>query len=379
MKSQKGITMLSLILYVIAMVIVVGIVATITSFFYSNTENISEATDSLGEFNKFNLQIVSEVKQHGNSITSIENGGTRVTFSSGNTYTFQGNAIYKNKIKISSDITDCQFRKDIKENKEILAVYFETKNFARTVEYVIGDSGILTNTNTEEKYIQISSKQYVQDGLQLHYDAINNTGDGYSNTTTTWRDLSPNHNDGILSNVTWDGNSAVFDGSTSWVNCGEQNSNYQTLVVTFSVDAINTGANNTCVIGNWEAGGGGIFISPSKKISGDFNINNAYQIIASNEDAQLQEIYCVSISYDGTNENMYVNGNKIGNISIEGTIKGPTNSTVYALGVNPINSNPQQEWFRGKIYSAAIYNRALTEEEVMQNYQVDKLRYGIED
>lgn len=36
-----------------------------------------------------------------------------------------------------------------------------------------------------------------------YYDAENNTGNGHSDTTTTWKDLSGNDNDGTLENVAY--------------------------------------------------------------------------------------------------------------------------------------------------------------------------------
>ena len=42
MNSSKGVTTTSLIIYVIAMLIVIGIIATITSFFYINISNIED-------------------------------------------------------------------------------------------------------------------------------------------------------------------------------------------------------------------------------------------------------------------------------------------------------------------------------------------------
>lgn len=147
MKSQRGITLLSLVVYVVGMSMVVAIVATITSFFYSNTKNMSESASNLSEFNKFNLEIAQEVKQTGNGISSIENDGTRIVFTSGNVYTFQDNGVYKNKIKICTGVTNCQFRKGMQEEKEIVTVLFQMENFARTVEYVLESSSPIKSTN----------------------------------------------------------------------------------------------------------------------------------------------------------------------------------------------------------------------------------------
>ena len=51
---------------------------------------------------------------------------------------------------------------------------------------------------------------YVEDGLILHYDAINNTGSGHSNNITTWKDLSGNSNDAIITGGIWENNSLRF-------------------------------------------------------------------------------------------------------------------------------------------------------------------------
>ena len=49
-----------------------------------------------------------------------------------------------------------------------------------------------------------------------------------------------------------------------------------------------------------------------------------------------------------------------------------------ALGTNPSGStNVGLESFNGTIYSARMYNRVLTEQEVKNNYEIDKSRFGM--
>lgn len=50
MKSQKGVTLTSLIIYVIAMSIVVGTVAAITNFYYGNINGLSNRTSSSKQY-----------------------------------------------------------------------------------------------------------------------------------------------------------------------------------------------------------------------------------------------------------------------------------------------------------------------------------------
>ena len=72
-----------------------------------------------------------------------------------------------------------------------------------------------------------------------------------------------------------------------------------------------------------------------------------------------------------------MNGELVSNISIGGGVIGyPINNTVLALGVNPTGSSAEASFFNGAIYSVRMYNRALTEQEVKNNYEVDRLRFG---
>ena len=72
MKSQKGITLMSLVIYVIAFMIVAGIIGSITTFFYSNYNFLDERSGVAAEFNKLNLAFAEEVKTRNNKIYSVK-------------------------------------------------------------------------------------------------------------------------------------------------------------------------------------------------------------------------------------------------------------------------------------------------------------------
>ena len=82
MKSQKGITLVALSVYVIGITIIIAIVATITNFFSKNITNMEDNAKYAADFSKFNLAFVDEVKTYGNKITEITENS--ITFSSGN-------------------------------------------------------------------------------------------------------------------------------------------------------------------------------------------------------------------------------------------------------------------------------------------------------
>ena len=57
MKNQKGITLTSLVIYIIGMVVVIGIVANLTTFFYKNINKIDDSnisTDYIKSTGKYN-------------------------------------------------------------------------------------------------------------------------------------------------------------------------------------------------------------------------------------------------------------------------------------------------------------------------------------
>jgi hypothetical protein len=49
------------------------------------------------------------------------------------------------------------------------------------------------------------------------------------------------------------------------------------------------------------------------------------------------------------------------------------NTTNYRIGLNTSYGEP----LNGKVYSLTIYNRALTQQEILQNYNATKKRYGL--
>ncbi len=141
MKSQKGITILSLTVYVIAFAIVIGIVATITGFFYKNVKDISVDINPLTEFATFNSYFADEVNHSNLNVKecSTDNGQSYIIFSNNVQYTYvpANKAIYKNKIKICKDISNCTFEEKIEEGKTIITVKLEADNQQRTTTYTL--------------------------------------------------------------------------------------------------------------------------------------------------------------------------------------------------------------------------------------------------
>ena len=145
MNNNKGITLISLMIYVIGMTIILGIIATITSFFYNNVniEDLNE--DTTTQYTKFSSIFLEEINTENNKVieckTLVENDEqiNYIIFSSGNQYTFnsKSKSIYKNKIKICKNIDNCEFSYTFGDSKYKIKVKFKAKNIDNEIEYIL--------------------------------------------------------------------------------------------------------------------------------------------------------------------------------------------------------------------------------------------------
>ena len=134
MRSEKGVTLTSLIIYVIAMLIAITIISIMTGYFYKNIDVSTEKYSYLGEYTRFNSYFSEEVNKEGNKILEVvsftnaneqdKNKQRYVAFSSKNQYTYipENKAIYQNNVKIASGVDNCEFTEKIENGKEALEV-----------------------------------------------------------------------------------------------------------------------------------------------------------------------------------------------------------------------------------------------------------------
>lgn len=136
MKSNKGVTLTSLIIYVIGMTIMVSIIATLTSFFYKNID-IGDINSNTTQYTKFTSILSEEVNKKNNSVIdcqSLTNGVSYIVFSSGNQYTFnqKSKSVYRNNVKICDNIDTCDFSYTYIDSKYKIKVSFKTANIDMT-------------------------------------------------------------------------------------------------------------------------------------------------------------------------------------------------------------------------------------------------------
>ena len=150
MKSQKGITLISVTIYIIVMVIVVAIVSVISSYFYTNIRGVSDTIDPLTEYTKFNSFFTDEVNHSNIKILECKTRyinddeaqvieSSYVVFDNGVQYTFvsENKGIYRNKVKICNEVESCNFEYKIQNGKDVVVVNLTIGTLDKNVTYTL--------------------------------------------------------------------------------------------------------------------------------------------------------------------------------------------------------------------------------------------------
>ena len=148
MKSEKGITLMSLTIYVIAMLITVTIMTVLTSYFYQNISVDTDEYTYLAEFTRFDTYMVEESNKSSNSVLEISPENTNeqktakqvyIALSSGNQYTFikANKAIYQNNVKIASGVEEMEISESIKNGKTVITMKIKIKDKTRSMQFVL--------------------------------------------------------------------------------------------------------------------------------------------------------------------------------------------------------------------------------------------------
>lgn len=153
MKSQKGVTLTSLAIYITVVLIVVGILAVITGNLQGNIKQIySEGTNN-SEIDKFNLYFLKEVKKQGNGISVISQN--EILFTTGNRYIFKDdNCIYLNDtIKVAENIEICEFDRDLVNEKVIIVKIKAINGEEKNMSYVLSNEAYSPVYEDENIYV----------------------------------------------------------------------------------------------------------------------------------------------------------------------------------------------------------------------------------
>ena len=134
MKNERGVTITSIMIYIIVLTIVVIILGRISTYFYTNVKELDNKGSAGIQYTKFSTFITDEINTPQNEIESY--GENYIKFSkTQNQYTFKNGNIYLNKAKICKNVDNCKFIYNAEENT--VYVYFIVDHITYQNRYCI--------------------------------------------------------------------------------------------------------------------------------------------------------------------------------------------------------------------------------------------------
>ena len=226
----------------------------------------------------------------------------------------------------------------------------------------------------------IAGKSIVTDGLVLHLDAANKKS--YPGSGTAWKDLSGNNTNGTLTNGptfnSGNAGSIEFDATNDFILISGASSlsvNYHTISswnyssnynqYGFMFEKTTNGTVNTQY---------SLFLNANNTLYyRTYGLSNVSTLLNISSNYTNSTWTNTVATYDGSNKKIYINGVLKLTSATTGTVTQNTTGTsiIGAYGTG------QSYFFNGKIAQTAIYNKALTADEILQNYNATKARYGL--
>jgi hypothetical protein len=224
----------------------------------------------------------------------------------------------------------------------------------------------------------------VRDGLVLYLDAGSPNSYPLINSSTTWRDISGNANNGTLTNgPTYspdNGGIIQFDGVNDYAILPSSISN--TITTSFTMMCflyIETTTTFGVILGYNNAGSLGqnfalqvrSFSNVSPTAITLTMYTNVVNVFGASTNVNFLEWHHVAATYDGVNTKMY----------LDGVLSSQTNTT-GSFSPSPQNLYVGSDFIRArysknKFGPTQIYNRALSQQEIQQNFNATRARFGI--
>jgi hypothetical protein len=232
-------------------------------------------------------------------------------------------------------------------------------------------------TPPTETHPTTGPSEIVSTDLQLHLDA----GDpaSYSGTGTTWYDLSGNgYNGTLVDGVDFDnanGGSLVFDASNDYVSLPKIITTTDFTVCQFIRQNSDT-TDEGWTFEQYDGGAGRLTIGTQKLNSTQFfRFFIGGVPIYTSTVINSGQIYFITCSRSGSTAKIYINGILDATTSMSSV--AISNTTCVIGGSKAENPGKGQYEFIGNIYNTTVYNKALTDAEVLQNFHAAKDRFGL--
>ena len=250
---------------------------------------------------------------------------------------------------------------------------------------------IAIENNINSYYSLWDRTAVVSNGLVLNLDASDINS--YYKTGTEWFNIAATSSiiKGTLVNgpvfSTANGGVINFDGVNDYVDCGNSSAFNQTNALTLSTWAkINSFASTNTLIGKqWCYGNQysySLAIDTQGKLQFYYSLDGGYcggtfaSYISSNP-ISTNTWYNIVLSFTNTSVKLYLNGQLISGIQTGINTSLYVSNSPVLLGIYRNLSGTYSDALNGSMGSVKIYNRSLSDTEILQNFNVTKSRFGL--
>ena len=277
-------------------------------------------------------------------------------------------------VKYTPDKVEEAFFTTDKKGIEIQNDNVSVNKVTKYVTFYIEDNAGNYTILQESLDSNVSTTDYISYGLIAHYDAINNTGNGHSTTTTTWKDLSGNGNDATLLNFNntsssgWGSDRLIFDGTDDYVRLNNIFTGLDGFTIEYVFNQkIDKSFQYICGTLNNRFG---VEAAAACRCRLYFSNPQSNFISFHNMQPSLNKIEKNSWVYDGQSLKGFLNSSLKDSASYTDLVYP---GSYFGIGADGNGMYPTKM----DCYSVRVYNRALTDEEIKHNYLIDKSRFGL--
>lgn len=226
------------------------------------------------------------------------------------------------------------------------------------------------------------SPPIVTNGLSLHVDAASQKS--YPGSGGVWTDLSKQTGNGTLQNsITFITNNAggfSLNGTNTYVTFPAKTLTSVTLDCWFTPISKGSGFGYALFYGTSASAGGAVSIAVANQVYGTtLNLGEVYCFVGGGDPQLRRTNYIVTFGQPMHVIMSATNGSTTISCYINGVSVPITNTNVFSFGTTVLAGldGGFNNFFKGNIHSAKIYNRVLTQAEVTQNFNAGRGRFGL--
>lgn len=250
---------------------------------------------------------------------------------------------------------------------------------------LVGFTGLAANIKYYLSGAQLEKKSYASIPV-----ATNTTRGNSTSTGGGWADLSGNNNDGFIVNgpsySRANGGSLVFDGiddTTTFGNILQLGTQSRTYCIWYKMNST-TQIDTASLISKTDNSSTAYRQALGFQSNGNFRIilraasNASYDIDITNPKIDTNWHYLVWVINRTSNQSLYQDAVLLNSLSIS-AISAQDFQLARPLRIGSYNNTLDAPilFFNGNIAQVQIYNRVLTEEEIKQNFNASRGRFGI--